>query len=460
MPRFTEQYIKQLKPRADRYDVTETGVAPHQRGLQCRVFPSGAKSWLFRYTVKGKTERVTLGTYPTMTLRGAHAARKACREQLEAKTTPKEARIQEQVQREQERRERARKTSRTVAALADHFINGECRQMALDPASKTWVASKKPGRIRKSWPEVQRIIEKDIIPPIGDRPVTDIEPHEIAALLRKVRDRGAPIGANRTFSILKQMFSHAVARGWLRAAENPCRDLARPMKVEPHRERALKDDEIRAFWRALDVAAMLPMMRYVYRLILTTGCRPGEATRAEWSEFDLEADDPSWTIPATRSKNEREHTIPLAPLAVQVLEELRAVHEAKLENDRKDNPDAALARWLFPAFRKAKDVPVEEKAAAHAIRRNREFFELDAFTPHDLRRTVRTGLAALGVDSITAKKVVNHKLEGMDKVYDQHPYTEEKRQALEKWCRHLEEVIKGNRPKVTNIGKARQRKVA
>jgi integrase len=449
MPRFTEQYIKQLKPRADRYDVTETGVAAHQRGLQCRVFPSGAKTWLFRYTKDGRAERIRLGTYPIMDLKAAHKARDACRDQLANGQTPKEARAEEAAQAEEARRERERANKHTVTALADHFVNGELRQLQLDTDGKTWIERKKPGPVRKSWQEVKRIIDKDITPAFGARTVTDIKPHELADLLIGIRDRGAPIGANRAAAVLKQMFSYAVRRGWLRADENPVRDIGRPTRIEPPRDRALDDDEIRHFWTALDVASMLPMMRCVYRLILTTGCRPGEATRAEWAEFNLTGKEPVWTIPAARAKNGREHNIPLAQLALAVLADLQAEHGLRLERDRKENPQAEPSRWLFPAFRKDRDTHIEDKAAAHAIRRNREFLELPPFAVHDLRRSVRTGLARLRVDAITAKKLLNHKLEGMDAVYDVHPYTEEKREALTRWCKHLETVIKGTAPKAS-----------
>jgi integrase len=197
----------------------------------------------------------------------------------------------------------------------------------------------------------------------------------------------------------------------------------------------LTDEETRKVWRRLDTAKMLPRIRMVYRLILVTGQRPGEVGRASWSEFDL--DQALWTIPAERSKNGKEHEVPLAIYALDLLAELRNLHDNE--------------RWLFPSHHKGKDQPLDARAAAHAIRYNREHFGIPRWTPHDLRRTVRTNLSALGVDHIVAKKVVNHSLHGMDQVYDRHNYLLEKRSALDTWAGRLQEIIEGRAPKVVSI---------
>jgi integrase len=85
------------------------------------------------------------------------------------------------------------------------------------------------------------------------------------------------------------------------------------------------------------------------------------------------------------------------------------------------------------------------------VSNNRDHWSVAPFTVHDFRRTVRSNLSALGVDRIVAKKVLNHTLEGMDAVYDKHPYSDEKREALNRWADYLVAVVAGRKPKVVPI---------
>jgi integrase len=83
-----------------------------------------------------------------------------------------------------------------------------------------------------------------------------------------------------------------------------------------------------------------------------------------------------------------------------------------------------------------------ERVITRAVRENESVFGIPHWTPHDLRRTARTGMARLGVPETVAERVINHMPDGTVKVYDLHTYLDEKRDALNKWAAHVESVVK------------------
>jgi integrase len=97
--------------------------------------------------------------------------------------------------------------------------------------------------------------------------------------------------------------------------------VLRPGGDEMPRDRTLNEDEVRAFWTKLESAAMSAASKLGLKLLLVTAQRRGEITAAHWRHFDLDAG--VWTIPAELSKNGKEHKVPLSPLALQILTELR-----------------------------------------------------------------------------------------------------------------------------------------
>ena len=148
-----------------------------------------------------------------------------------------------------------------------------------------------------------------------------------------------------------------------------------------------------------------------------------------WSEVD----GATWTIPPERAKNRIENRVPLGPMALETLEQAKVFSTAGCD-------------FVFPSSYKT-DHALSRAAMGKAI--NRHWSEMGietAFTPHDLRRTVRTGLAALGVSDVVAERVLGHKLQGLLAVYNRHSYDQEKRQALQLWEAHLATITGDHRP--------------
>ncbi|MBT6717014.1 MAG: tyrosine-type recombinase/integrase, partial [Nitrospina sp.] len=126
---------------------------------------------------------------------------------------------------------------------------------------------------------------------------------------------------------------------------------------------------------------------------------------------------------------------PLSPLAVKTLTELKEI--------------TGKSKWLLPSPREGQHIA--ETSVDHAIRINVEYFEIEHFTPHDLRRTAASMMTASGIQRLTVSKILNHVESGVTAVYDRHSYDKEKRQALEAWGRKLESILTGKKAKVVNL---------
>jgi integrase len=390
--KFTDRFIRALRPKAERYEVWEGG----RPGFGIRVSSQGRKTFIYLYRFQGKPRRLSLGAYPAMSLVDAHVAHANAKKALDQGIDPGAV---DQAVKEEERR------APTVAALANEYLERHA----------------KPNK--RSWQEDARILRKDVLPAWGNRKAKDVTRRDIISLLDAIVDRGAPIGANRTLAVVRRMFNFALERGVLDAT--PCAAVKAPSK-ENQRDRVLNDKELRAFWHGLDRAAMSEGIRLALRLQLLTAQRKGEVIALSWNQISSEV----WTIPAGIAKNKHAHRIPLSVQALALLDYIKA--------------HAGASRWAFPSPSGKGHITPE--AVDHAIRNNRQLFGINPFTPHDLRRTVASHMTAMGISRLVVGKILNHVESGVTKVYDRHSYDGEKRQALEAWGRRLEAIVRGEVP--------------
>jgi integrase len=273
---------------------------------------------------------------------------------------------------------------------------------------------------RKGWKEAERQLQADAIPAWGKRKARDITRRDVIRLVEAIQDRGSGIMANRTLGLLKQVFKFGVQRGILEGS--PAVGLAKPAK-ENRRDRVLSDDEIRRFWNGLDKAVMTDGVRLALRLCLVTGQRRAEVAGMCHAEIDGDW----WTIPKERTKNGRTHRVPLSTFAKRLIQE------------------ASKTNYLFPSSRKrgpdGEQIPIAPRALTNAITKNRSFFSIDRFSPHDLRRTAATRMAEVGVSRFDISKVLNHSDHQVTAIYDRHSYDQEKKKALAKWSRKLQLIL-------------------
>ncbi len=216
--------------------------------------------------------------------------------------------------------------------------------------------------------------------------------------------------------------------------------------AEQSRNRALTVAEIgRVFTAFNDNAASFTRENYLaVAILITVAVRKGELLAARWAEFDIDA--ALWSIPGERTKTGASITVPLAPPVIEWLEELHV--------------RACGSEFVFPRRRKAANERAEHtnlstlNAAINKLHKLDKFQEVEPFTVHDLRRTCRTLLAEAGVPGHIAERCLNHKVKGVEGIYDRYDYLDERREALAKIADQLAPFIN----QVSNVTPFRKRR--
>lgn len=404
--RLTDARIRSLRAKSERYEVWDT-----EPGFGLRIAPSGRKSFVYLYRFEGKPRRLTLGAYPRMSLADAREQVAIAAKKVDKDIDPGKEKVQSR---------KGLRDAESFEVLARQWVD-------------RWA---KPNR--KSWKEAERQLELDAIPAWGKRKAYDIKRRDVIDLIEGIVDRGSPVMANRTLQLVKQVFTFGVQRGIVDAS--PAVAIDKPAK-ETRRDRVLSDLEIKAFWNGLDRAMMTEGVRTALKLCLVTAQRRAEVTGMRRSEIDGSW----WTIPKERTKNGKAHRVPLSPLAKKLIAQA-------------DGND-----YLFPSGRKrdteGKPIPIEPRALTNAITKNRTrkidetlIWDFPRFCTHDLRRSAATKMAELGTPRFDIGKVLNHSDHEITAVYDHYAYDVEKKKALLKWSKCLEEILRGKmKRKVVSI---------
>lgn len=320
-------------------------------------------------------------------------------------------------------------------------------------------------RRRRRRPEVvDDALDRDIIPVLGGRPLASITTPDVRRLVEGVVNRGAATHAGRVLQVVKQMFKFAQGRGDVVA--NPADPLDAGALGVVHNDctRILDADEIPEFWKALDTLRT-PTVRNALRLLLLLGVRSGELLQATWTEIDFddvlpngqpkpEADrKPTWTIPPEHRKltirairAAKPHRIPLPPTALAIFRELKAL------------ADSIGSGYVLASFA-GEGAALTDKSLNHAMRmlytgKSAPKCEGERPTPHDLRRSVRTGLAALGVAPHVAEVTLGHSLGRIASIYDHHDYYSERADALARWDAYVMRLVTGQGAEVVAHPKA------
>jgi integrase len=268
------------------------------KGFGLRVFaptrrnPEGARSFFINYRSAGVERRLTIGDFPVWSALAARNEAKALRKRIDQGDDPA-----------RERRE-AREAP-TVADLAERY-------------RREHLPRKAPSSQKADW----AMIEREILPVLGERKVADVHFGDMASLHERIT-ASRPVRANRVLSVASKMFALSLKpmagenEPWRDAAQgNPCRGIER--NPEQGRERFFSSAELAALSDAL--AEHDTPAADCLRLIMVTGCRPGEALRATWAEFDELG---YWSKPSAHTKQRKVHRVPLSPGASELVEKLR-----------------------------------------------------------------------------------------------------------------------------------------
>lgn len=401
MAKLTDAAV--LKKRPDptkRLEIHDTG------GLYLVIQPSGAKSWAYRYRYAGKSRKLTFGAYPSTDLANARARVAAERVRVQGGADPAtEHRV-------------ASTTADDFAAVAVQFVSRYAK-----PKNRGWKETARligliPDPMAPSEDPCTFVAHKSgAVKKWGHRKISDITRADVNRHLDGIVDRGSPIAANRVFSALRKLFGWAETRHVL--PKNPCHLVERP-SAEVSRDRVLSDDELRRVWVAAEELNW-PFGPFV-QLLALTGQRLNEVAGMSWSELDLEKR--LWTLPRGRVKNDKGHEVPLSDQAIRVIKAI----------DKKHGRDLLFStngRSPISGFSKTK-VTIDEKSG------------VTDWTFHDLRRTMATRMAPLGINLAVVEKVLNHtsgSLRGVAAVYQRHDFKNEKRDALDAWAAHVMRIV-------------------
>ncbi|MBZ0072338.1 MAG: tyrosine-type recombinase/integrase [Gammaproteobacteria bacterium] len=367
-------------------------------GLTFTLSASGAAAWVLRYRFSGKPRELSIGRYPD------YSIKRAKEEALEARV-----KIQKGVD---VAREKQRENIERAAAQS-------FKQLAADYMDKVF-----PRLAANTIKQRRHHIEDVILPKLGKLPARDVTTADVVALIEAVGKRSINV-AELVFTATSEIFKHGVARHVVQA--NPCAGVSVSAicgKPEPKRQRLkLTEEELRVILPALPTIGTENAL--AVKILLATCVRIGELARAEWAHVDFERAE--WFIPDANSKTGKGFTIPLPPAVVGWFEELQ--------------PFACGSPYVLPARQQRRrknnggDVFFEQRALNAQLHKLSERLgdKVRRFTPHDLRSTARSHLAALGVNLIVAERCLNHSLGGLVAVYDQHDYMTERRAALNIW---------------------------
>ncbi len=327
---------RQAKGKAKPYSLVDGG------GLFLLVKPDGGRFWRWNYRFGGLQKTMAFGLYPDVPLLKARAEHRAARDLLAAGADPMGER---------------KKTKLVQRLAAETTFEGIARE---------WFAREKPNWVASHGDRIIRRLERDVFPWIGKRPIADLSPQEMLAVLTKIQDRGAIETAHRAKWDCSQVFKHAIETG--RADRDPTGVFsAGALKAPVSTSHAAITDPAAfgALLRSIDAYKGGPVVRAALQMAPLVFLRPGELRKAEWSEFDLDAG--VWEVPAARMKRPKAekaisggHIVPLSTQAVAVLRDLHTltghgkfVFPSPRTGERPMSDGAVLAALRSCVFRKS-----------------------------------------------------------------------------------------------------------
>jgi integrase len=378
-------------------------------GLYLEVSPAGSKRWFLKIYRDGKETRLALGSYPDVGLTAARKKRDAAKLQKADGIDPIQARKVEKL--------------KAANPAGDSF-----KVVALE-----WFEKQEPQWSEAHAVRAKRQLERDLFPWLGERKLSDIEPVELLATLRKVEERGALETADRGMMLARQVWRYGVSTGRV------SRDITADLKgaLSPYWGKhfaAITDPErLGELLRAIKGYKGGPIVRAALQLAPLLFQRPGELRGMTWAEVDLEA--ALWTVPAARMKRQKDgkengqpHLVPLSAQAVRILTALKPYTES--------------TGFVFPGERQ-RSKPISENSVRTAL--IAMGYTPDIQTWHGFRATARTLLAeVLEFDPLLIEAQLAHSVRDANgRAYNRTTYLKQRKDMMQRWADYLDKLAAG-----------------
>ncbi|KGA40871.1 integrase [Pectobacterium odoriferum] len=416
---LSSKAIEMMKP-TDK-NKADTG---ENRGLRVTCGASGIKTFFYRYTspVTNKLSQVKIGSFPQTSLAMARMKLQ------ELKLIRNEGRcpaseLKDEKQRLLEESQKPIAAVLTVEGLVELYLTERIEDRKNADGKIIPGARKKKGQ-----KEVRRTLENDAVAKLGARVAADITRKDIVELVNGVIERGAKVQAGNLLRELSSAYEFAIGLGRFDDSfANPAllaKSSLRQTNIKLTCERGtriLSEKELAKFLHWLPGSSFTPTIKNVLRLTLWTGCRTGEVCNMAWDDVDLE----KGTIHLRETKTGVERYVQLSTQAIDFLKILRLTSD----------------KYLFPS--QATKLPIQQKYLTEnswRLRENGQMLDIPHWTPHDLRRTVRTGLSRLQCPNEVAEAVLGHTRGGVEGIYNLYKYDAECKKWLQVWANYLESI--------------------
>jgi integrase len=441
---LTDFAIQNLTPKKGKDGVLTSWEKSDSKakGLRVYVGVSGAKSFIMRYRLNGRLQKLTLGPYspdearkdgkePEAPKVGDPLTLAAAR-MLAAETLHRKSRgIDPVAEKRRSREARRQAAENTFEAIAVEYLKRECGMRVDAGGEATFDRSKK-----RSGSEQYRMLQRQVLPTLGDKPVTEIRKSDIIRLLDRLADgelkndkgkliEGGEVAADRCLALVRRILNwHAARSDDFRPPL--LKGLARTKASEQARDRILNDEELRIIWKVSgEMEGPFPAL---VRFLLLTAARRAEAAEMPWSETD----GTEWVLPKERNKVKRDLVRPLSEAAREVLEARPRIEGSKFVFTTDGR--RPLAGYSKPKAR------FDEAVLAKLKKEDPKAEPLENWTLHDLRRTARSLMGRAGVPERHAEQCLGHVITGVQGIYDRHKYIDEMRIAYEKLAAQIEVI--------------------
>jgi integrase len=408
---LTDKEISALEPSLKRYSKRV------ERGLFIDVTTGGAMSWVFKYRLNGKQDKLVIGRYPDLTLKKA----REMRDKLAARVAEGKSPAEEK-----------RQLRQTSVADSKVLTVREFGQRYYDE------------QVAKNWKDPSgelRYLEKGLYPVLGDRPLKDITALDVQSVVYPKRDGGHPSAAICLRNTIKRMYDYAVELQL--AAINPAAMVAtRYIGKATRRSRHLPPKEIREYLQVIYRSNIRRQFKLALHILLLTLARKSMILLATWDEIDFSIGE--WTIPKEHMKGkkgeEHEHTVYMSKQVTAMFRELKAL--------------AGGSRFVLPG-RGTQNQPFAKNALNKAL--EGLTFEMEPFTIHDQRRTASTLLNENASQNRWSKdaieKALSHEKGGIAGIYNRAEYAKQRMGMLQWWADYVDSIVTESKVVVGNFGR-------